>query len=537
MAPTLSATSRQGRGSTRSAGRRALLAILACIALVAGCAETPGAEASGDPVRILIGGAATLDPAAAGDAGSAGVIAQVYETLTAFDASLTLQPALAESWQIDDGGRRIVFRLRDGLTFSDGTPLTGDDVVRSWLRLIDPRSPSPLVSLILDVDGALGYLRGETSDPDTVGLEADGRDVTVRLTRPAADFVTVVAGPSFAIVPPGIDDDPAVQQPGSFVGSGGFTIDAADGPTTTLAANPRYWAGEPAIAEVVLVHDLGGRSPVQAYEDGDIHYAPIGDFDASWIAYDPTLGSQLREVPSLSVQYYGFDTSRPPFDDVRVRQAFGAAVDWRRIVELGAAGSETVANSMVPPGIPNSTERDFLPVHDPDAGRRLLAEAGFPDGDGFPAVTMLTGGGQYDIAIVTEIERELGVDVTYETMSFDTYFDRLAAEPPQIWSLSWVADYPGPNDFLGVLLGSDSSNNYGRWRSAEFDAAIAAAGAAEDEAAARAAYDEAEAILQRDVPVVPVSFGTGWALSQPNLLGAEQNGLGSIRMAGLAWAE
>jgi oligopeptide transport system substrate-binding protein len=505
--------------------------------MLAGCGAQPGADAAGDPARILIGAASTLDPAAAGDAGSAGVISQVYETVTAFDATLTLQPALAESWEIEDGGRRIVFRLRDGLTFSDGTPLEGADVVRSWLRLINPESPSPLVSLILDVEGAVEYLRGETDDPETVGLRADGLNVTVDLTRPAADFVTVVAGSSFGVVPAGIDDDPALQQPGSFVASGGYTVSAADAGTTTLAANDRYWAGKPAIDEVVLVHDLGGRSPVQVYEEGEVDYAPIGDFDASWIAYDATLGPQLREVPSLSVQYYGFDTTRAPFDDVRVRQAFGAAVDWRRIVELGSTGSETVANSMVPPGIPNSTERDFLPLHDPEAGRELLAEAGFPDGEGFPEVTMLTGGGQYDEAIVTEIERELGVDITYETMSFDTYFDRLDVEPPHIWSLSWVADYPGPNDFLGVLLGTDASNNYGGWSSREFDAAIAEAGAAEDEAGARSAYDEAESVVQRDVPVVPVSYGTGWSLSRPTLLGAEQNGLGSIRMAGLAWAE
>jgi ABC-type transport system substrate-binding protein len=537
VALTLNPAWRHETGRTGGRLRRALVASAVVVAMIAGCGAQPGVDGSSEPARILIGGASTLDPAAAGDAGSAGIIAQVYETLTAFDASLTLQPALAESWEIEDGGRRIVFRLRDGLKFSDGTPLEGHDVVRSWLRLIDPDNPSPLVSLILDVEGALDYLRGETDDPSGVGLSADGLEVTVNLTRPAADFVTVVAGSSFGVVPPGFGDDPALEQPGSFVASGGYTIEAADGGTTTLAANPRYWAGEPAIDEVVLVHDLGGRSPVQVYEEGEIDYAPIGDFDASWIAYDATLGPQLREVPSLSVQYYGFDTTRPPFDDVRVRQAFGAAVDWRRIVELGSTGSETVANSMVPPGIPNSTERDFLPEHDPDAGRRLLADAGFPDGQGFPEVTMLTGGGQYDEAIVTEIERELEVEITYETMSFDTYFDRLDAEPPHIWSLSWVADYPGPNDFLGVLLGSESSNNYGGWMSAEFDAAITAAGAAEDEATARDAYDEAESIIQRDVPVVPVSYGTGWALSRPALLGAEQNGLGSIRMAGLAWAE
>jgi len=513
--------------------------ILALGTLLAACdAATlePGAS-SGEPVRILAGAAATLDPAAAGDAASVGVIAQLFETLTVFDTSLTLRPALAESWAFEDGGRQIVFRLRDGLTFSDGTPLRGEDVVRSWLRLIDPQGPSPLVSLMLDVEGALGYVRGVSADPASVGLRADGLEVTVELNRPAADFVNIVAGPMFAIVPPGIDDDPGALRPGSFVGSGGYTLAAGDGDSTTLHANPNYWAGEPPTGEVVLVHDLGGRSPVDAYEAGELDYAPIGDFDASWIAYDPVLGPELREVPSLSVQYYGFDTTRPPFDDIRVRQAVGAAVDWRRIVELGSTGSEVVANSMVPPGIPGSTERDFLPVHDPDAARELLADAGFPDGAGFPEITMLTGGGPYDEAIVTEIERELGIDVTYETMDFDTYFGRLDSDPPHIWSLTWVADYPGPNDFLGVLLGSESSNNYGGYRSAEFDAAIADAGAADDPVAARAAYDRAEAIIQADVPVVPVSYGTGWALSPETLLGAGQNGLGLIRIAGLTWAE
>ena len=115
------------------------------------------------------------------------------------------------------------------------------------------------------------------------------------------------------------------------------------------------------------------------------------------------------------------------------------------------------------------------------------------------------------------------------------YFDRLTNDPPQIWSLSWIADYPGSNDFLGVLLGTDASNNYGGWSSPEFDAAIADAGAATDPDDIRAAFDRAEEIVQRDVPVVPVSYGTGWALSRPDLLGADQNGLGAVRMAGLAW--
>ena len=137
---------------------------------------------------------------------------------------------------------------------------------------------------------------------------------------------------------------------------------------------------------------------------------------------------------------------------------------------------------------------------------------------------------------MADLQRELGITLTYETMG-PGYFDRLGTAPPAMWSLGWVADYPGRNDFLGILLGTGSSNDYGHYTSADFDAAIAAAGAATDEAGAAAAYDRAETIVQRDVPVVPLTYGTGWALSRTGLLGAGQNGLGILRMAGLAWSD
>jgi ABC-type oligopeptide transport system substrate-binding subunit len=152
-------------------------------------------------------------------------------------------------------------------------------------------------------------------------------------------------------------------------------------------------------------------------------------------------------------------------------------------------------------------------------------------------VTLLTGGSPYDEAVVGEIKRELGVTLRSEVMDFGTYFDRLDTDPPQMWQLSWVADYPGRNDFLGVLLGTGSTNNYGRWSSPEFDAAIAEAGSTTDDAAAEAAYDRAEDIVQRDAPAIPITYGTSWALARDGLLGAGQNGLGALRFAGLAWGQ
>jgi ABC-type transport system substrate-binding protein len=508
------------------------------VVLFAGACSSQTPAAAGDgTARIGLGAPTSLDPAATGDSGSAALTAQFFETLTTFDESLELRPALAESWRIEDGGRRIVFRIRPGLTFSDGTPLRAADVVRSWLRVVDPAAPSPLATLMLDVKGAREYISGD-GDANDVGLTADdgSNEVVVELVRPAAEFVTVVASPTFGIVPPGVGTDASALQAGeAFVASGGYRLTAQTPDTMVLSANPAYWAGAPAIAEITVVTDLGGASGVDAFEEDQLDYAFISESDAAWIAYDPDLGPQLREVPSLSTDFYGFDASRPPFDDVRVRRAFAAAVDWRRIALLASPDPTGVATSMVPPGIPGRSDRDVLPEHDPDVARALLADAGFPGGTGFPEVTLLTGGSPYDEAVVSEIKRELGVTLRSEVMDFGTYFDRLDTDPPQMWQLSWVADYPGRNDFLGVLLGTGSTNNYGRWSSPEFDAAIAEAVGTTDEAAASAAYDRAEDIVQSDAPVIPVTYGTGWALARDGLLGAGQNGLGALRFAGLAW--
>ncbi|MFL5675522.1 MAG: ABC transporter substrate-binding protein [Chloroflexota bacterium] len=518
--------------------RLTTLALLAT--LLASCGG--GVAAGPDrPVRILSGEPTTLDPAAQGDAGSAAITAQLFESLTAFDADLHVRPALAESWTFAEGGRQVTFTLRPNLTFSDGSPLRPSDVARSWLRLIDPKRPSPLASLALDIEGAEAYVRGQSSDPASVGLHADdaARTLTVDLTRPATDFVNIVAGPSFGVVPPGVDGDPepALRPGKDFVASGGYVLSGTTDGGLELTANDHYWAGKPAVTTIDLIADLGGRGSVEAFSAGDLDYAPVSDIDASWLAYDDKLGSQLRQVGSLAVQYYGFDTTKPPFDDPLVRQAFGAGVDWRRMAALsGTDATVQVANSMVPPGIPGRSETDFLPRYDPAHARDLLAKAGYPGGAGFPTTTLLTGGSQFDKAIVTEVKRELGITLQPETMA-EGYFDRLSTDPPAMWALSWVADYPGRNDFLGVLLGTGASNNYGHWSSPEFDAAIAEAVSATDPAAASAAYDRAEAVVRDQVPVVPLSYGPGWALTRDGLLGAGQNGLGIVRMAGLEWAK
>jgi len=188
---------------------------------------------------------------------------------------------------------------------------------------------------------------------------------------------------------------------------------------------------------------------------------------------------------------------------------------------------------MVPPGIPGGGDRSWLPAHDPDRARELLAAAGYPAGAGFPDVRFAAGGLPYAEGLVADLERELGVTVLIE--EYDDHFGRLHDDPLPMWTLGWIADYPGPNDFLGVLLETGSSNNYGHWSSPAFDAAIADALATRDPGEALAAYERALAAVRDEVPVIPIASGDGWALSRQGLLGAGQNGMGILRIAGMAW--
>ena len=495
-----------------------------------------GTAASRDSVNILGPSAASFDPAVQSDAGSAQIVSQIFEALTAIDPSGRVQPALAAGWVTDNGGKRVVFHMRSGLAFSDGSALNAGDVVASWMRVINPAHPSQLASLLDDVVGARAYREGK-GPASAVGLKANGSsDVEVDLLSPAADFAAIASSSTLAVVPPGLDSDPSLLQPGSFVGSGAYVLKNVTDVETTLTSNSHYWAGKPSITTIHLLSSIAGKSPVSEFEAGNLDYTPVSLYDASWIAYDSTLGPSLRIEPSPSVEFYGFNTSKAPFNDVHVRRAFEMGINWRRIVGLLDNPLEVPATGMVPLGVPGHSASDYGPKFDLAAAKSELAAAGFPNGVGFPAVTLVTGGAALDAAIIRQLHDNLGIDIGYQTEDWTSYNERLLTDPPAMWEMDWVADYPGANDFLGLLLGSGKTNNFGGWDSTDFDSAIATALAAPDATAMQQAFDHAQSIVQDQAPVIPVDYGAGYSLAAKGLLGAAPNGQGLVRYAGLAWA-
>ena len=526
--------------------RKVGLALLLLVSLGAVAAWHPLASAASRSSVTIIGpSAVSLDPAVQSDAGSAQVVSQLFESLTSVDSAATVQPALAQSWDVESGGTKIVFHLRSGLTFSDGSPLKAGDVVTSWMRVLSPSNPSQLAPLLDGVTGARAYREG-TGPASAVGFRATSdTDLEVDMTSGIVDFPAIVSSSTLAVVPPGLDSNPSYLRPGTFVGSGAYILSGLTDAETTLKANPHYWAGAPAITTVHLLNEAAidsgpcqeGATEVSQFEASTVDYAPVCSDDATWIAYDKKLGPSLRLEPAPMTEYYGFNTTKAPFNDVHVRRAFELGIDWRRMVTLLGVPGMVSATSMVPVGVPGHSTTDFGPVFDLATAKSELAAAGYANGVGFPKVTMITeGGGALDAAIIAQLHDNLGIDISYRTEAGAPFSTKFLANPSDIWQLAWVADYPGANDFLGLLLGSGQPNNVGRWSNTDFDADITSALAATDQATAQQAFDKAQAVVKDQAPVIPVDYASNYTLVATGLLGALPNSQGLVRYAGMSWA-
>ena len=514
-----------------------MLLVLLIVALLAPYGVPSGAGAAGDdrPLRYLGSEPSTLDPAFANDAATVQLHLQLYAGLTRLDEALEPYPSLAESWAVSNDGRTYEFRLRDALRFSDGSPLDATDVRRSWLRLLNPADGAPGAAILSDVEGAELYAAGQVAEDD-VGLEVpDPRTLVVRLEHPAGYFAALVAMPATFVVPRTATDGAGWMNADPFVGSGPYVLEPSTPESLTLRGNPHYVAGAPSIDEVTVVTALPDSDPVTAFSDDELDLAPVASWDAAWMRYDEALGRNLHRAGALTVDYLAFDTAEPPFDDPRVRRAFALTLDRPRLVELAAGRSAEAASSLVPPSLwPDGMRPD--PPADPDEARRLLVEAGYTDGSDLGPLTVSVGGYASEGAVATW-EEQLGVDLVLESMEFEAYFDRLAEDPPAIFSVSWVVDYPSPQALYSLLLTPTAESNYSRWDDPRFVELLDAAAAAETEAEQAEGYLAVEAYVDEQVPVLPMAYGEDWWLVRGGLRGAGSLTIGLFDFGRLSWTE
>jgi oligopeptide transport system substrate-binding protein len=503
---------------------------LALLIVCAACKATPKGAAD-NQFRVNLGTEPpSLDWSLATDHVSFNVIANLMVGLTEFDKALKPAPVIAKSWEVLDGGNRIVFHLRDDVQWSDGKKVRAQDFEYSWKRLLNPKTASEYAYILFDIVNAQEYHEGKIAEPQSVGVKAeDDTTLTVRLRYPASYFLAIT---TFEVTFPQRQDVVEKFQarwtdPENIITNGPFLLTSWKHENEIqLRANPNFFRGKPAIENVTMLMVNEKTTALAMYEQGQLDFMDnhsIPTLDKPRMVKQPG----FKHVPQLRGYYYGFITDRKPFDDVRVRKAFSMAID-RSIFSTILHGGEAAAPSWIPPGMLAYDPKIGLP-YNPAEARRLLSEAGFPEGKGLPRM-VLAYNTEEDHKMVAEAvqsmwQKNLGVIVALENQEWKVYLKKLRNDPPNIFRLGWGADYPDPDNFM-KLFTANSGNNNTRWKNSKYDQILEQAAREFDSQKRVKLYDEAQKILcETDLPIMPLFWTAETTVLNPRFTGLEFNSM------------
>ena len=513
--------------------RCAAFGLLGLLGLSGGCGRSPVADER-NVLRISQRNEpADLDPARASLPDEFFIIRALSEglLLPAPDGGPPL-PAAAESWTVSADGRVYVFRLRAGLLWSDGEPLTAADFVASWRRTLLPATAAPKASLFFAVKNARAFATGALRDFSAVGLRApDARTVAITLERPVPRFPYYVAsGPWIPVNPRTVARfGRSWTRPGNFVGNGPFLL-ASWAPHQRIAVrkNPRYRDAPRVLLDGIafLAFDYGDTEE-RAYRAGQVDVTMAVPF-AKLATYREQRPAELHHAPLAETRYLAFNTARPPLDDPRVRQALALVLDRRKIVDRVLRGGQQPADRFLPPSLrpPGSAAgRDVRVREDATAARLLLADAGFREGRGFP-VLELSGWAETPVleAVQEMWRRELGIETTIAVREARVHLAALRAGRYDIAFATEIPDVADPAAVLGDFAGA-APDNYPHWSDPAYDALLAAAAAAADPERRAALLQEAEARLVDAAPVTPLYFNAQNWLMSPRVAGWREDAL------------
>jgi len=481
----------------------------------------------------------TLDPAMARETGSVGYIMQILSGLVGFDEDMNLVPDIAESWETDNTNTVYTFHMREGATFHDGGVVTAEDFKYSWERACDPATGSETARTYLnDIVGAMEMLAGNAQEMS--GVQAvDDDTLRVTIDRPRAYFLSKLAQPVAFVV-----DRENVSTGREWWrepnGTGPFRLSGWEaGRLLLLERNESYYREKAKVGHVAFLFS-GGYS-TQMYELNQIDVTGISIYDLERVI-DPTnrLHSQLAIFSQYNISYFGFNTTKAPFNDARVRRAFCLAVDRDRVVKQALLDSVDAARGIVPPGMMGYDAGFKVLGYDVAAAKVLLAEAGYgPGGSPLKIVVTLPGSAGEVAANLTAVlyqwQVNLGAEVEVRQLDGDAYFDRLDEEKDDVFFFGWSADYPDPQDFLDVLFRGGSVNNAGEYNSVGYDTLLDQA-AVEPNAGVRATlYRKAEAkLIAEDAACLPLWFGKSYILIKPRVKGYTISPLGFPLLANVS---
>jgi oligopeptide transport system substrate-binding protein len=512
--------------------------------------EAPVTEGPQSVLRVPRGQIDNLDPGLLPSVNDCDIQSKMFEGLLDFMVDGTEVKLGAESYEVNETGDVYTFHLRKNAKWSDGQPLTAHDYVYSWRRVQDPVTASGYASFAYIIKNAAAINSGEIEDLTQLGVEAvDDYTLKVTLEQTATFFPRVVAFNTLFPVRQDVIEKYGDKwlEPENIVSNGPYVMTEWEKDVQVVfERNPHYWGEPPKVAKIVykLMENPASTAPTM-YEAGELDLALFPPEEYARINDDPVLSKEVVLQTSSSIMFIVFDSKYPPFNDVRVRQAFNLAIDRESYVKGPLQGLYEPAYILIPPGIAGRNEdaslssRDY--AKDVERAKELMAEAGYPNGEGFPEVELKyrTRENEQKMgeAIPPMWEKALGVKVKRsptEAQAYREWFRSRKTEPFDMMVYGWASDYEDPYDYFNTIWPSWSDLYMTKWVHEEYDALAKEAGLVTDPEKRVEMYMKVDEILESEGPMAPVNYGSATYLVKPWVRGQILNRMGAYTLQ-YAW--
>jgi oligopeptide transport system substrate-binding protein len=464
----------------------------------------------------------------------------MFSGLIFLDQELKPQPDMAMSWIISEDAMTFTFKLRQDLKWDDGTPINANDFVWTLLRNISPGLPNPQAWQLMDIAGANEFYSGTSTDASTVGVKAiDDYTLEIKLAHPAVYFLNVCTLPAFMPLPKAAIEaggNDKWTQPETVRCSGPFKLVKWDvGSRMEFVVNPNYHNDIPGVDRVIMNQITGDTEIIEAYEKSVLDIIEVPAAEYSRVVKDPVLSNEMVTTADLGIYHLVF-TFLKPLDDVRVRHAIAMSIDKEALCSIVIPGLGTPAYEFLPPGLIGYDPTTGSELkYNPTQARQLIADAGYPEGEGFPDVYLFYGPNDPTDKTILESLQAMIKEAINVTMVLAPSDQVLAGDKPSIGCKFWGADYPDSHDFMALLYTCppvSDTNRYGKtdlfYCSAMFDDLVSQAAAEVDSDKRAALYKQCEQELIVDNPaVIPLYYSTRTRLVKPYVKDLIINGSGA----------
>ena len=515
--------------------------LLATCVTLTGCGSSETNVVAGNKSGTLYWGNGTepesLDPQIATGVPEHHIISAVMAGLVLKDRkTLEPRPGVAKTWDISNDGRVYTFYLRENAKWSNGDAHTADDYVWSWWRALQTTLGNQYAYMLFPIKNAKRYYDGETSDFSDVGVKAiDNRTLQVTLTNPTPYFLQLLDHYSLfpvhqaTIEKFGRADERGTRwsYEGNLVGNGPYKLEEWKiNRHITVTKNPYYWdEANVSINSIVFKPVDNAVTEERMFRAGALHVTSSIPADKIAI-YQEKSAPELKITPYLGTYFYRLNINTPQLQDKRVRRALGMAIDRKQLVDNITKGGQIPAYTMTPPGTMGYFPESTLNF-DPEAAKRLLAEAGYPNGEGFPPIEILynTNEGHRKIAVALQEmwKNYLNIDIKLLNQEWKVYLATESAGDYQISRGGWIGDYVDPNNFLDMFLCNGGNNRTG-WCNEEYDRLILEVAPSQSSHEQRLKiFQQAETILLEDMPIIPVYTYTSIKLLHPSVRNFDDN--------------